>query len=58
MAPKGPLVGSWGDPLGPKALRASKPEKTPNDIMALRVRRVATELHSKGAAVVPQRDRE
>ena len=45
-APLAPFVGPWAPWVpwvpGPEALRAGEPEKTRNDIMALRVRCVAT----------------
>ena len=52
--PKGPEGPLYPGPLGPRRCAPANLKKTRNDIMALRVRFVATLLHSKGAAVVPQ----
>ena len=52
-ARRAPPLGPIGS-LGPRRCAPANLKKTRNDIMALRVRFVATLLHSKGAAVVPQ----
>ena len=56
-ARRAPPLGPIGS-LGPRRCAPANLKKTRNDIMALRVRFVATLLHSKGAAVVPQGGRE
>ena len=53
-ARRAPPLGPIGS-LGPRRCAPANLKKTRNDIMALRVRFVATLLHSKGAAAVPQR---